>query len=216
MKKILALLLVTFVITVSGCTGSDKVYANTDQSSELTSTNNIQTQRDGSIPAQVLLKEPMPPEILDDTDAYGWTMIFHTFNNNQPPQPMSVCFKFRYWGEERVLGCGAEVYINPRQSYDYDFPSIQPFQDILDYLKENEGSFFDHSEFIDAIPGWYKIPTSEEWFILTAEDNQTMSEGFEYVIVREFPDDPPVSEEIAWVFDRLRELRDEVLLHPQE
>ncbi len=208
--------MVTSVITVSGCTGSDKVFANTDQSSELTSTNNFQTQRDGSKPGIVLRKEPMPPEILDDTDAYDWVITFNTFNDNQPPQPMQANFSIRYWGEERELVAGADIYINPRQSYYYEFPSIQPFQDILDYIKENEGSFFDYSEFIDPIPGWYKIPTSEEWFILSAGNSDTFEAGYEYIIVTEYTDDPPVSEEVAWVFDRLRELRDEVLLHPQE
>jgi hypothetical protein len=216
MKKISILLLVTLVIAASGCTGSDKVHANTDQSSEQTSTNNIQAQRNGSIPAIVLRKEPMPPEILENIDAYDWMITFHTFNDNQPPQPIRANFGLRYWGEERELVAGADDETDPWQSYYYDFPSIQPFEDILDYIKENEESFFDYSEFINAEPGWYNIPTSEEWFILSAEDSDTHEAGYEYIIVTEFPDEPPVPDEFTWVFDQLRELRDEVLQHPQE
>jgi hypothetical protein len=216
MKINLTLLLVTLVIAASGCTNPDKVLANTNQSNELIRTNNIQTQMDRSKPPPVLLSEPMPSEILDDVSNYTWVITFHTFNDNQPAQPVTVGFRLWYWGDERELVAGGSDDTDPWQSYQYDFPSIQPFLDILDYIKDNEESFFDYSEFIDAEPGWCNIPTSEEWFTLSANNSDTNAAGYNYVIVTEFPDEPPVPDEIAWVFDQLRELRDEVLLHPQE
>ncbi|MCK4719793.1 hypothetical protein KAU08_03995, partial [bacterium] len=109
---------------------------------------NLGARGKGDPPFIPLPKKPMPLEILDDTDAYDWVITFHTFNDNQPPQPMQANFKLWYWGEERELVAGGSDMTAPWQSYQYDFPSIQPFLDILDYIEDQGELFFDYSEFI--------------------------------------------------------------------
>ncbi|MCK4721560.1 hypothetical protein KAU08_12905, partial [bacterium] len=160
--------------------------------------------------------EPMPFELLNDIFNYNWSLSFRTFYNDDPTCPMSISLFFLDKGDEGYeVTASADTFVCSRERYHYDFPSIQEFEDILVYIRENSEFFFDYSEFEGADPDRYIQPESDEYFILSAYNSKSRGINVSNLISTEFTDDPPVPDEVAWVFDRLRELRDEILLHPQ-
>jgi hypothetical protein len=171
----------------------------------------------GDPPAMPDSKKPMPAEILDDIRGSMWVITYECPDISLPSSRLGVRISLRDWdlNGQQEMEAGAEQLSNPYQSYSYDFQSEQPFVDILNHISEHREYFFDYSEYTDEYPGWYKIPSSGEYFILTASNVEIHSEGYEYAIVTEYPEGSEVPDEVAWVFERLRELRDEILTHPE-
>ncbi len=164
--------------------------------------------------------EPLPAEVVGDLYDYTWLLIYKEYDDSQPRccTVLNLSLRGGSYGDDYKFAGYSDNWCNRDICYQYDFPSLQEFEDIIAYLDENSEILFDYSAFEGTEPGRYPYPGEEvsEYFLLLATNPELIGPGITYAMVVTLPEDPPVSDEVTWVFDRLRELRDEVLLHPLE
>ena len=154
--------------------------------------------------------EPMPVEILEnisDPDySWSWGISYRRVD------PTILWSELVYEPEDGSLSCTDGV------RYSYVFPSAQAFMDLVDYIAERPDTFFDYSEFEGAPPGEYILPEGcEEHFCFGVRMyGRPGDDRHDYCIAKGIVPGEPVPEEIQYVIDELRNLREELLQHPVE
>jgi hypothetical protein len=105
---------------------------------------------------------PMPANYLDyvtdDSFALDWHFTLEGSDRSEPPQRILLGVSYYHGGVPEIAHLHGSVTING-SGFASDFPTAEPFLEIVDYLQAHEDVFFDHSEFsFQDIPmGWARF-----------------------------------------------------------
>ncbi len=160
--------------------------------------------------------EPMVVDDLEYLSECTWTFNFRTYNLDQPSCQMWVNISLENVdGQQQILHGDGYLIECSQQTYSFDFPSHQPFLDIIDYIKIHDVELFNHTEFEGAELGTYNLPDGiDEYFVFSAWGPNLGTPSNELCIVKGIVPGEEVPEEIQYVIDQLKILRDEILQHP--
>jgi len=145
-----------------------------------------------------------------------WDFTFATFDPDVPSSRMTCTFSYRTKPQPYLLSGGDMTGDNGGRSFNYKFPSPQPFLDIVDYMAAYPEIFFDHSEFAGAPEGRYELPEgTQEYFIFGARTGYIDEDiPIASVIVKGITPGQTTAPEVEHVIEQLRILRDELTKHP--
>ena len=105
-------------------------------------------------------------------------------------------------------------------NYAYDFPSTQPFLDLMSYMHDHPDVLFDHSEFEGEPYNWWGSfnlsAGADEYFVFSAGGPNIGQPGNALCIAKQVLPGLPVDPDVQYVIDTLRDWRDELLQHPVE
>jgi len=90
-------------------------------------------------------------EIENPNFAYEWEIRFRGYDTAQPPEYIDATIVYTP-GESRLSRTNLYAISdgNNHQHYAVNFPSPQPFLDLISYISDHEDVFFDYSEFEGA------------------------------------------------------------------
>ena len=157
--------------------------------------------------------EPLTPEHLSEIDSPEpngyWEMEYVGVCNEISTAEMDVRIVYNLQPDSLY----ASTLLSDDSSFYYDFPSSQPFLDIVDYIREHPDVFFDHSEFNDENYLSVYSMDSDKYLRFSLNSYYIRGRGRYYCIVK-ITEDPPVPE-IEHVFEMIEtSIIEELLKHP--
>ena len=161
--------------------------------------------------------KPMPAEYFAEAAKPGidlqWNLQYWGYDDSEPPREVKITLKYR--NDEDVL-CGFGYLDGAEERYYFEFPSSQPFFELLAYIGEHPGVFFNHEEYRGESKAsvFAYMAGAKESFMLSVGGYHIANPRYRYAIMKKISEE--TAPEVIEAIQRIKaDFVQEIFKHPE-